>query len=322
MNSRRLFVWSLVSIGAAAIAITAFGLVTQRDARNDAEEFAASRQAFAPVSFEVLGVLDADLLESSGLAVSRTHEGVLWTHNDSGSGPILHAIRMDGTLIRRFRVLANAIDWEALDLGPCPPNSGLGGAGGGDCLYIGDLGDNGGRRPNYQLYVVPEPDPLSEDAAALVPRTLQYRYAEGPDNTEAMAVTPSGRITWVTKGSKGRMGIYHSEFEEWVEALDRQVLVLESVGVLPMPRDFPWWRTVTGAGYSRSGELLAVRSYSEISFFTVDENGTLREVGEACYLGQSEPQGEAVAFLDERTLLTTSEGARGGPPALYQMTCG
>jgi len=31
------------------------------------------------------------LIESSGVAVSHTYPGVLWTHNDSGDGPYLYA---------------------------------------------------------------------------------------------------------------------------------------------------------------------------------------------------------------------------------------
>ena len=37
------------------------------------------------------------VVESSGVAVSRTYPDVLWTHNDSGDGPYLYATDLRGT---------------------------------------------------------------------------------------------------------------------------------------------------------------------------------------------------------------------------------
>ncbi|HJW60574.1 MAG TPA: hypothetical protein VJ931_13170, partial [Actinomycetota bacterium] len=39
---------------------------------------------------------DQRIYESSGLALSRRHRAVLWTHNDSGGGPALYAVGADG----------------------------------------------------------------------------------------------------------------------------------------------------------------------------------------------------------------------------------
>src|SRR5881628_681757 len=52
------------------------------------------------------------LNESSGVAVSRKHRGLLWTHNDSGDGPYVYATDLSGAdrgtvQIRRAR----AVDW-------------------------------------------------------------------------------------------------------------------------------------------------------------------------------------------------------------------
>src|SRR4029453_5639370 len=50
--------------------------------------------------------------ESSGLALSRRHPEVLWTHNDSGDRPRLYAVGADGrTLATRALAGVQARDW-------------------------------------------------------------------------------------------------------------------------------------------------------------------------------------------------------------------
>ena len=44
----------------------------------------------------VLRLRDPRIVEASGLAVSRRHPGVLWTHNDSGDPARLFAVGADG----------------------------------------------------------------------------------------------------------------------------------------------------------------------------------------------------------------------------------
>ena len=59
--------------------------------------------------------------ESSGVAVSRAHRGVLWTHNDSGDDAYVYATDLAGTDRGVVRIRgARAVDWEDIALGPCP----------------------------------------------------------------------------------------------------------------------------------------------------------------------------------------------------------
>ena len=60
-------------------------------------------RAYAPRVLEELGRLPPELRESSGLAVSRTQPGVLWSHNDSGDAPTLYAIDVKGHAARDRR---------------------------------------------------------------------------------------------------------------------------------------------------------------------------------------------------------------------------
>ncbi len=139
---------------------------------------------------------DRAIDESSGIAASRRHDGVFWTHNDSGDGPRLFAVNRKGELLATAKVHgAIARDWE--DMASFTRD-------GKPYLLIGDVGDNKGVRPFRTLYVVPEPrlDP-SKRKVELTVKTgfaIEFTYHGGPQNCEAVAYDPSRkRILLITK---------------------------------------------------------------------------------------------------------------------------
>src|SRR5690606_30914866 len=82
----------------------------------------------------------APIRESSGLAVSQCHEGVLWTHNDSGDLPLIYAAAPDGRHLGIWRVAeARHTDWEDIALTRS--------ADGSCVIYIGEIGNNDRKRP-------------------------------------------------------------------------------------------------------------------------------------------------------------------------------
>src|SRR5687768_9930101 len=116
----------------------------------------ANRAETGPAVVAIRGVCSAaslvarlpEIHEASGLALSRRHNGVLWTHNDSGK-PMLYAVGVDGQMRARVAVTgAQVDDWEAVATGSCPQ---------GSCVYIGDIGDNKEARQSITVYRVPEP---------------------------------------------------------------------------------------------------------------------------------------------------------------------
>ncbi|MGH9267370.1 MAG: hypothetical protein ACRD0D_04255, partial [Acidimicrobiales bacterium] len=56
----------------------------------------------APVKLGDLG--DPAVKESSGLAASRRNPGRLWTHNDSGDGPLVYCLERSGASCGVWRV--------------------------------------------------------------------------------------------------------------------------------------------------------------------------------------------------------------------------
>jgi len=258
------------------------------------------------------------ITESSGVAVSRKHAGVLWTHNDSGDGPMLFATNLAGDDLGRYLVPgASNYDWEDLDLGPCPDQP-------RDCLYIADTGDNGERRRTVTVYVVPEPvtppRPATDDEPARVTaraRAVRVRYPDGAHDVEALWVEPDGAVQLVTKGINGPM----LRFVVPRRALDHDTATavpLERLAIVPQRA---LGRMVTAAAISPSGERVVIRTYTELFFFRRAQDGRLTDDGPSCWLGVLEPQGEGVAFLDDSTLVLTSEGVLGQPGPIHRVRC-
>ncbi len=142
-----------------------------------------------------------ELTESSGLAVSPGHPGVLWTHNDSGSAGVLFAVDKAGRIVARVRVTGvSGDDWEAM--------AAWRDRDGHPMLAVADIGDNTGRRDHVEIGVLPEPARLGEPAAdrsavtrLAVERRLRLRYPTGPADAETFLVDPvSRRMFLVTKG--------------------------------------------------------------------------------------------------------------------------
>jgi hypothetical protein len=142
----------------------------------------------------VSGQLESDeLVEASGLARSQRSPDLLWSMNDGGSKPRLHAI--DGSGFHRGRIKLDDIDnndWE--DLSSFTVD-------GTPYLLIADTGDNDAERKHVSLHVVLEPD-LSDDDKVKVDAawSIDFRYPDGPRDVEAVAVDPAaGHVLLLSK---------------------------------------------------------------------------------------------------------------------------
>jgi hypothetical protein len=253
------------------------------------------------------------LTESSGVVVSRSHPGLLWSHNDSGDEAFLYATDLHGADRGRVRIPGIVpLDAEDLADGPCPTSPGR-------CLYLADTGDNGESRDWVALYAVPEPaapaGPADVDGSSAAPSALRLRYPDRPHDVEAVFVTDSGTAYLVTKGRRGGVAVYRVPRAAWARG---GVATAEFVQALAIEPAVP---LVTGAALSPDGARVAVRGYGAIAFFALRADGGLAPHGPACDVRGHEPQGEAVAFLDARRLVITSEGTRVAPGPIHIVTC-
>ena len=275
-------------------------------------------QSAAPVTALTGTFRNPRLTESSGVVVSRAHPGILWTHNDSRDGPYLYATDQHGTDRGAVRVPgADAVDWEDIALGPCPRQR-------GDCLYIGDTGNNSLRRGSVRIYAVPEPDlPAAAVTTGRVTKpalALTLRYPGGPDDVEALYVSPRDSAVYlVSKGRNGRVRLYRVSRAAWGATGRAQA---ELVQILPITPKRSERRFVTGAAARPDGALVAIRTYNEIYFFTPGPAGRLTPAARpVCSITGLERQGEAIAFRDSTTLILTSEADPLGPGTIHTVRC-
>jgi len=240
----------------------------------------------ASAADEGFTIKDPRITESSGLAASRQHPGIYWTHNDSDDGAHLYAV--DGRTGETVATLTltgvgTPRDVEAISIGP------------GNQIYVGDIGDNlGGTWPHVWIYRLPEPKTLKD---ATVPAT-QYvvTYADGARDAESLVVHPrTGRVHIVDKDERGSH-LYEGPAE----------LSASGGNVFRRVADVPDLEA-TDAALSPDGEQLVVRSY--FGAVAYDWNGgKIRKTGRLSvpFLGQ----GESVTYTaDGSRLMYGAEGA-------------
>lgn len=239
---------------------------------------------------------------------------VIWTLDDSGNPPVLFALDTTGR-VRAAIELAHAtnVDWEALSIGPCGRRA-------GPCLYVGDVGDNFSRRRSVTLYRLPEPTLAAPGPARLAVRdSLVVRYTTGAQDVEAMVVLPDGGLWLFGKGWRGRPAVFQIPGSAWTGGR----YLAAPVDSLPIETGALRGALVTDAALSPDGRWLAVRTYREIYFFRRREPGTtsLHRIASRCDVSGLEPQGEGLAFWDNRTLVLTSERLFGTDGTMFMVRC-
>ena len=255
------------------------------------------------------------LTESSGAAVSRAYPGVLWTHNDSGDQPYLYATDVTGRDWGRVRVSdSRAVDWEDIGLGPCPARTTP--VVSGTCLYIADTGDKRETRAAVRIYAVPEPRPPQDARDTLRttarPAVLRLHYPDGPHDVEALYVLPRDTAVFlITKGRNGKsIHAYRVDHAQWAKGSGRA----RHVQKLDLRPDAETGRLVTSASIRPDARMVAIRTYSEIYLYAADSTGRLiRAPGRPCDISGLGPGGEGVDFVNDSTVVLTSEASRRQP---------
>lgn len=120
------------------------------------KDLAADPQVF-------ISYLPAKVRESSGLII---YDGLFWTMNDSGGEPEIYGLHPRTGAIRRTIRLRDASnrDWEAL-------------AHDHAYIYVGDFGNNSGRRDDLCIYRIRKDAFGPEEMTTVNPETIHFHFS-------------------------------------------------------------------------------------------------------------------------------------------------
>ncbi|MFC8271325.1 WD40 repeat domain-containing protein [Streptomyces sp. NPDC057271] len=244
----------------------------------------AAAPAAAAEADQDFTIKDPRITESSGLAASRAHPGVYWTHNDQDA-PLIYGIdsRTGETVATlTMKGVGTPRDMEAISVGPD-----------GD-IYVGDIGDNrDGTWDHVWIYRFPEPKQLRNQTVTA--KQYDVKYADGPRNAEALMVHPKTGRVYIASKNENTGGLYAGP----------ERLSTAGTNVFRRVDDVPW---VTDGAFSPDGERLLLRGYFSAKEY-VWKDGRLGDEG----TGAGAPfqgQAESVTYTrDGSALMFGSEGA-------------
>ncbi|MEU9170752.1 WD40 repeat domain-containing protein [Streptomyces sp. NPDC048420] len=229
-------------------------------------------------------ISDPRITESSGLAASRQHPGIYWTHNDQDTGAYLYAVDSStGKTVARITMtgVGTPRDVEAISIGP------------DNQIWVGDIGDNDGVTwPYVWIYKLPEPKELKDQTV----KATQYvvKYSDGSRDAESMVVHPrTGRVYIIDKQEDGGH-LYAGPAK----------LSSSGTNLFRPVRPVDLW--ATDAAFSPDGQQLVVRGYFGGIWYDWNGGDIKKEGRLSVPLGQ----GESVSYSPDGTkLLLGMEGA-------------
>jgi len=234
-------------------------------------------------------VTDDRLAELSGMLVD---DGAVWAMGDGGRAVTVHRLDDDCAVAQTRTAEIDPFDAEDLALGPEGE------------YWVSDTGDNERSRETVAAIVLP---------ARGEARLHRFTYPDGPHDAEAMLVDADGVPFVITKEVGAPPGVYRPA----APPQGRGPFPLERVAQVSLPPSDTeggpiggvGTRTVTGAAMSAEGDVVALRTYTDAWLFPVSDGDIAAALaGSPTRIPlPGEPQGEAVAFEADGTLLSASE---------------
>ncbi|MDP9822153.1 hypothetical protein [Nocardioides massiliensis] len=248
-----------------------------------------------PAAEERAAFTDERIDESSGLVDLGD---VVVTVNDSGDDAIVYVVDLTtGDTVGTTVFADSVVDVEAL--------APAGDVDGEPTVWVGDIGDNAGRRPDIRLYRVPVGRGDREVAAP----AYRLVYPDRAQDAETLLVHPdTGRVLIVTKSLFGGT-VYVAPKQLRTDRLNRLRPVTRVSGFL------------TDGAFWPDGRHVVLRDYGAASLLTYPGFERLGEIA----LPEQE-QGEAISVGADGRVLVSTEGRYSVihevrlPPALVPST--
>lgn len=235
------------------------------------------------------------LNEISGLANSGISDDLLYVVNDSGDSSRFFAINTAGMLLATYHykgvnknIPHQVVDCEEMASGPGKKR-------GRNYLYIGDIGDNNGKRPFISIYGFEEPA-LADTLKDLDRFVLHLKYPDHPRDAEAFVIDPILRTICVISKREDTVGIYEASLDHG----DGDTLTLEKKGWLSFPKKglgYAW--SPVSANISRDGKKFLLKTYGSVYYWERKDAEPIAEMimrspKSLPYI--RETQGETIAF--------------------------
>lgn len=260
------------------------------------ENYSKSVPLFNPT---VKAELPSEVSETSGLFF---YNGRLWTHNDSGGKPILYGLDTVTFQVVQRIALANGKnkDWEDV----CTD---------GTTVFVGDMGNNKGKRNHLRIYMFPLSNIPEEGDASVTVDSIVFRFADQTNfekrkvhdfDCEALFATEK-HLYLLSKG--------------WATGTTRLYRLPKTPGehVAEVVNSFDSKGLVTGADYDPETHLLAVVGYAKNKafepfiylIFDFDEHG--KNLANCRYElpGNVGVQTEGICFYDKGRCFVTAEAS-------------
>lgn len=240
---------------------------------------------------------DGRLVEASGIEESYINDGYFWTHNDSGSEPIIYLINEQAEIIMEVELkgIRNR-DWEEI-VTVKDEN--------GSFIYIGEIGDNKAVHKDVKFFRIPEPTFNGNKSITIDKKDIDimsFTYAEGARDAEAVLYDYNQKeFVLVTKREDEAM-VYSFPFEPNDKAIS-----IKSQGTIPA-------KLFTAADMNEGGEILLKR-YGAIYYWGPSEEAAVDRIlaWDAIMVDYiPEPQGEAICW-SKNDFYTISEKNIGKP---------
>lgn len=274
----------------------------------------ATPAAFATPAASVAGpkklcTLPGDrLVELSGLASDGK---LLYAVNDGGTQ--IEVVVLNRKCVEQRTITAAVDPYDVEDLALTRDGT----------LWLADTGDNGKDRDTVALLKV-----TSGGEASL----HRLTYPDGQHDTEALLVDRSGRPYLVTKNVLGQSEVYRpsgplrSPGPTPLKKVADLTFVPSGTPGGPEQAGAAGAILVTGGAVSRDGKVVALRTYTDAYLYYAPDGDVLKALRRAPVRVPlpNEPQGEAIAFDPDGTLLSGSEGSgqpiRAVPSAAAKVT--
>ena len=269
-----------------------------------------------------------DLAEISGMVCSRVTPGYLWVQGDDSYK--VRAMLPDGTFTTTIKLHNSYRDWEGLSGGVYNDTN---------YLFVGVFGDNGLSYKNkYYIYYFAEPE-IVEGEIQVEKQIIHFGYPDGKghnaevlmyDNVEQKLYIVD---KWNTFNSTGM--VYSLPFSTDMNLDTMHVLTEEcQLGGSDMyilsasGTAAGLFQNPTGGDITPDGKHIMIKNEAFMLIWARDSiDGRLESIGETLARRpkkvtayKREPQGEAVAWLDNTTCYTTSDVYSDGSAPIWKYT--